>query len=292
MTGFSSDHVDIKLSKDRSISLVIELKTLNTRFFESSIRLPGTLSFMETDLISRLKSKLIRGRTFLTICPVKSGHGFEDIVPSLKAAQSYVDAVESIRKETAVSGSLTVSDLVVLPNVFSSEKATISETAQKSIFAAVDQVADVLMIRRRAEGKDLERDLKKHFDSCQRHVKTIKIIADQLMKDHKEKVAHVQTLAQEDDVQATTQLEDLYMMLNKIDINEEITRFKSHLASAREIIANNQMDKGKRLDFTLQELLRETNTIASKCSNFKISTAAVDIKVDLEKAREQTQNIL
>ncbi len=81
MTGFSSDHVDIKLSKGRSISLAIELKTLNARFFESSIRLPNSLSFLETDCISLLKSKLIRGRTFLTIYPViqvfnQSGNGF------------------------------------------------------------------------------------------------------------------------------------------------------------------------------------------------------------------------
>jgi uncharacterized protein (TIGR00255 family) len=292
MTGFSSDHVDIKLSKDRKISLVIELKSLNARFFESSIRLPNTLSFIETDLISRLKSKLIRGRTFLTIYPVRSGQGFEDVVPSLQAAQSYAKAIESIKKELNITGTLTVSDLVILPNIFASEKATIGEDAKKNIFQAVDAVADILMKRRRTEGKDLEKDLKNHFDSCERHIKTIKTIADKLMKDQKKKVATIQALSQDGDALAATQLEDLYTTLNKIDINEEITRFKSHLSSAREIIANANKDKGKRLDFTLQELLRETNTIASKCLNFKISTAAVDIKVDLEKAREQTQNIL
>lgn len=84
----------------------------------------------------------------------------------------------------------------------------------------------------------------------------------------------------------------VYVVLDKIDIHEEITRFKSHIENLQKLIEDKKIEKGKRLDFTLQELSREINTITAKCSDAGISTRAIDIKVELEKAREQTQNIV
>ena len=112
------------------------------------------------------------------------------------------------------------------------------------------------------------------------------------MTDYKKRVDETLPKAQGGDEQAQAKLEDLYAMLNKIDVSEEITRFHSHLKAVQELLAADKLEKGKRFDFTIQELLRETNTTAAKCSSFAISSKAVDIKVALEKAREQVQNIL
>ena len=108
----------------------------------------------------------------------------------------------------------------------------------------------------------------------------------------KNNIAEKIALVEKGDELAKLQLEDLYGVLNKIDVHEEITRFQSHLKSIDSLFANERREKGKRLDFILQELLRETNTTMAKCSNYDISSMCVDIKVELEKAREQVQNIV
>ena len=102
----------------------------------------------------------------------------------------------------------------------------------------------------------------------------------------------VAELSGTEDAHAELQRRAVYTALDKMDINEEIVRFKTHLKSLRSTLASDAAEKGKRIDFTLQELGREINTIAAKCSDASISTRAINIKVDLEKAREQAQNIV
>ena len=117
-------------------------------------------------------------------------------------------------------------------------------------------------------------------------------LSEKLMTSLKQQVDQHLVLVEKSDELAKLKLQDLYAMVNKADIHEEITRFKSHLASVDTLLKSKEIDKGKRLDFILQELLRETNTVMSKCSDFDISSLGVDIKVELEKAREQVQNIV
>ena len=108
----------------------------------------------------------------------------------------------------------------------------------------------------------------------------------------KKQVEQVRIEVEQGDELAKIRLEELYRMLDKIDVHEEIVRFKSHLSAFEATVQDESVDKGRRLDFTLQELMRETNTITAKCSSSAIGSIAVDIKVELEKAREQTQNIV
>lgn len=292
MTGFSSGHVSVAVTADRSFSFMIELKSLNSRFFEVTARLPGHLNFLETDIISILKQKLIRGRIFFTLTVAEMDAPYETIVPALQTVQSYITALQKIQKSFKIPGDYTIADIAQLPNVFVSQKATLPEKEQKKILAQVELVAESLMHQRMLEGKNLLVDLKERFAICLSNIKKIKNNAEKLMKQHKKTIEGVLESFQKGDEQAKMQLDDLYSTLNKIDINEEITRFNSHLAAAQEELASSSLEKGKRLEFMLQELLRETNTIAAKCSNFEISSAAVDIKVELEKLREQVQNIL
>jgi len=112
------------------------------------------------------------------------------------------------------------------------------------------------------------------------------------MKSLKQEIKVKLTEVEEGDELAKLKLENLYITLNKADVHEEIIRFKSHLTSLETLFGSDAIDIGKRLDFILQELLRETNTTMAKCSSVDISSVGVDIKVDLEKAREQAQNIV
>ena len=112
------------------------------------------------------------------------------------------------------------------------------------------------------------------------------------MKQQKEHVKKILARIQKGDPEAEKQLGEQYELINKIDIHEEIVRFKSHLNSTKKLLTSKQAEKGKRFEFIMQELGRAVNTIAAKCSNFEISSVAVDLKVELEKVREQIQNIV
>ena len=135
-------------------------------------------------------------------------------------------------------------------------------------------------------------ELESIFKACQKNIKKITELSAKLILEQKKLVTKTALAAEAGDEQARIKLEELYASLNRMDVAEEISRFSSHLSSVADLLQIKQIDKGRRFDFILQELLRETNTIASKCANYSMSSCAVDIKVDLEKVREQVQNIV
>jgi uncharacterized protein (TIGR00255 family) len=198
-----------------------------------------------------------------------------------------------LKQKFKLSGDLTISDILKLPDVFVQERGDLTQEEETLIFKAIEDVANRLNRTRQEEGARLEKDFLMRFDLCAKRIKEIEKRFKNLMIEHKTRLDKQLSLVQQGDENAKQQAEDLYAELNKIDIQEEITRFNSHLVSISNVIKDKkQIDKGKRLDFILQELLREINTLMAKCSSFSISSLSVDIKVELEKAREQVQNIV
>ncbi len=293
MTGFSSEIVTVEVPALGRICLAIEIKTINARFFEAVCKLPNVLSMLEVKAINVLQRKLLRGRVYLTVKFGEDNEVFESLEPSLKNVQAYLTAAKSISQKYGVPGELTVRDLFSLPNIFVSSKIEVDEEHEQLVLDLIERAADGVMRTRNEEGITLLKDFKTRFNVCATSITAIEKLFEALMVRLKQAVdAKLIEYQAEPTDQGKIQLDDLYSTLNKSDIHEEITRFKSHLAAAESFLVNNQIEKGKRLDFILQELLRETNTIMAKCTNYDISSIGVDIKVELEKAREQVQNII
>ena len=293
MTGFGSELVTVEVSGMGRVCLAIEIKTINSRFFEAVCKLPNVLSALEVKLINVLQKKLLRGRVYLTVKFGEDNEAFENLEPSLKNVQAYLLAAKTISDAHGIPSELTVRDLFMLPNIFVSSKTALNEEHEQLIISLVDRVAAKVMQTRAEEGTTLRKDFNTRFGVCRTSVVRIKGLFETIMANLKLAVDEklVQCQAEPSD-QLKIQLDDLYSTLNKCDIHEEITRFNSHLTAVEALLAHEQIEKGKRLDFILQELLRETNTIMAKCTNYDISSVGVDIKVELEKAREQVQNII
>jgi uncharacterized protein (TIGR00255 family) len=291
MTGFGSKTIALPLEKDQKVSLSIEIKSINSRFFEAACKLPSFLGHMEVKIVGMLKQKLIRGRIYLTVRLEEEG-ALEKIVPSFRLVEEYLQAANKIRKDFKIQGDLSVTDIIKLPGVFVSEKSQIKPEIEVAIFKHIETVAQTLLKSREVEGKSLQVDLDKSFSICSDKIEKIKALFKTFMQHQKDEIGRISASFQKGDEQAKLKLDELYSTLNKIDIHEEITRFDSHLKSIKKVVKDKEVEKGKRLDFILQELMRESNTILAKCSNFEISSAAVDIKVELEKAREQAQNVV
>lgn len=292
MTGFSSGTITVPTQRGNLV-LVLEMKTINSRYFEATCKLPSALSPLETKIISLLQAKLSRGRLYLTMRFSEESEVHEEISPSLSTIKQYISAIDLLKTTFALAGELTVSDILTLPNAFEQERREFDEAEEKAILEAIEKIVKKLIETRFQEGARLQIDLEKRFATCAQKIEAINVHFEQIMQEHKELIDKQLAIVQAGDELAKHQLDDLYVSLNKMDIHEEITRFNSHLASVRALLIDvKPQDKGKRFDFILQELLREVNTLMAKCSHFTISSLSVDIKVELEKIREQIQNIV
>lgn len=291
MTGFATTTCSIAIGKEK-IQLTMHLKTLNSRFFETSFKLPHALNHLETTLAKQLKKKFFRGRVYLTMhlsTPRLTG----TITPAISTAQEYIKAILKIQNECNIEGSIKIQDILRLPDLFHSASTELNESVTKIISSTVDTLINDVIVLQEREGAVLFDDISERIASMQKEILTIEQLSLKLVEKHKQKVAKaLQDLESDDSRFAELKKSALYSILDKIDTHEEIVRFKDHLIHISDQLKSNTLEKGKRLDFTLQELAREINTISAKCSDSAISKSAINTKVEVEKAREQVQNVL
>ena len=291
MTGFANKQATLTIDNNK-VHTTVSLKSVNTRFFECTCRFPYALHHLETKFIKHLKKELHRGHVFMSINVSDQSALKGTITASIPIAKSYATVAEQIQKETGVSGTFTISDLVDLPHVFSVEDQLLDDQIKEQLTALVDETIKALIGEQEKEGKTLHNDLMQRIALVTKHIDDIEKLHEAFMAHRKKEIlSELQTYTSEDDV-VEARKAALYYLLDKIDIHEEIVRFKSHLASLKQLLDAPSIEKGKRLDFTLQELGREINTVAAKCSDATMGARAIDIKVELEKAREQAQNIV
>jgi len=291
MTGFASKTQPLQMHETK-VDVTINIKSVNARFFETNCKMPHALFNFETDIIKRLKKQLHRGHVFFSI-NISDQSAFKGAISySLPLAESYNQAVEKIQKATGVSGSFTISDLVDLPYLFSVEEQTIPDSIKQELFQLIDQTAQALIAEQEKEGATLEHDLLERAEVVAQKAHKIETLHEAFMARRKKEILdEIHSYNDKDDI-IESRKAGLYYILDKIDITEEIVRLKSHLVNLKDLIQSNAIEKGKRLDFTLQELGREINTIAAKCSDAHMGSFAIDMKVEIEKMREQAQNVV
>lgn len=292
MTGFAAKNVTLT-SHDIKTSVSISIKSLNSRFFEATCKLPYQLSNLEIDLLKVIKNKLLRGHIYLTIYMNNPDLFKGSVEPAFNTIDGYLKAIKAIKDRYPIQGDLTIENLFAVPNIFSSTEATIDEQSKQIILDATQELVIALMATQTKEGTALSHDIEQRLFTMSRCIDAIEKASAHLIELQKEKVAKtIQEISADSSSLIDIQKHAAYTLLEKMDINEEIVRFKSHLTSLSAQLISGESEKGKRLDFTLQELAREINTIAAKCSDATIGSLAIDIKVELEKAREQVQNIV
>lgn len=293
MTGFASKTFIITTPSGERSSISINLKSLNSRFFESSIRLPHALSHLETTLIKQFKETLRRGHIYFN-AHLSNPNIFEgSITPVMTLIDGYMDAMKSIKTKYALTDDIKLDNILRLPNIFSKEEQQLDADSTNLILTTVTEVINKVIADRAAEGDTLAIDLDSRINAIKKEMVTITERAHIFVEECKKKVhATLQDIGADDNLLANAQKSGVYSMLDKIDIHEEIIRLNSHLNNVVKILSSQDTEKGKRLDFTLQELGREINTITAKCSDSTISAHAINVKVEIEKMREQIQNIV
>ncbi len=292
MTGFGTSTLSIPI-KNNVLYLTLSLKTLNSRFFESTCKLPYSLNELETVVLKLFKAKLLRGTIFFSIHAHNPSLLKGCVTPSLAMIKQYLQAIQSIKDETNIQGSITLHELINLPHIFEIPEEMLPKESVEIILQEVNRLIQTVNESRAQEGRSLLSDLEQRVRVMQELISQIEPRSLVVLQEKKTAIATMlASLPYQETENKEQHMLTLYGQLDKLDIHEEIFRFKTHLAHFDTVLHTSELEKGKKLDFILQEMFREINTMNAKCNDSHINQQAISIKVELEKAREQVQNIV
>ncbi len=286
MTGYGKALIQ---TNDKSVE--VEIKSLNNRYLELSLRLPKFLYNKEFEIREKIKNRIKRGKIYLNITIKKNGIENEDYMVNTDAVKSTLKMLKEIRKTAGLKDRIKFSDLIEFHNFFliSPEEAITEE--MELIEEALDQAIDEMEKMRKAEGLELEKDIRKRINLIENSLNQIEKIKEKNLKEYfekfKERAKQLVSNFVDDQHRLMT---ELALLSERFDVTEECVRLRSHIKLFLETIENSE-DPGRKLNFILQEMNREANTINSKTLSAEISHAGILIKEEIEKIREQIQNI-
>ena len=270
----------------------VEVRSVNNRYLDCTVKLPRTLSFGEDAVKQAVKTTISRGKVDVFVSLRAEGAG--DVTVSLNApmVEGYLAAVKQMCDTYGLPNDVTAATLATLPDVFCLDKPQVDEEQmQKDLMAVVEKALAAFDAMRCTEGQALEKDLRSRGETILSLVAKVEAGSPQTVADYRvrleEKIREVLESTSIDEARILT---EAAIFADKIAVDEETVRLRSHLSQMDSMLSSGGA-VGRKLDFLLQEVNREANTIGSKCSDVRLARVVVDIKAELEKIREQTQNI-
>lgn len=287
MTGYGryEDHID-------NVQLTVEIKSVNHRYCEIDVHLPRNLTLFEEQVKKVVRENIYRGRVDVYI-HIDAGQWKKRTVQiDWGLAEAYFEAADRVKKHFGLEGKLSIQDFLAIPECF-----VIQEEADPSVFEerlgqAVRRAMQDLTRMRASEGVALAHDLRKRVGVLQAALAEMNALASQVHNEYQRRLETRvrELLDQRAEVDESRLLQEVALLAEKSNIDEELTRLESHLRQFENLVAEDG-PVGRKLDFLLQEMHREINTIGSKAQVVAISQHVIDVKGELEKIREQVQNI-
>ena len=270
----------------------VELRSVNNRYLDCSVKLPRSLSFAEEAVKQAVKATISRGKVDVFIS-VRS-EGGEEVKVSLNTAvlEGYLTAMRQMVTDYGVADDINVSAVSRLPEVFAMERPEVDEDQLKAdLMAVVAKAIEGYDAMRRTEGAALENDLRSRGQTILELVAQVEQGNAQTVVDYRTRLENkLQEVLANTSIDESRILTEAAIFADKVAVDEETVRLRSHLQQMNTMLSGGGA-VGRKLDFLLQEMNRETNTIGSKCSDVRLARIVVDMKAELEKIREQTQNI-
>ncbi len=270
----------------------VEIRSVNNRYLDCSVRLPRMLSFGEEAVKQAVKASVSRGKVDVYIS-VRSEGGEEAQISLNKAVlEGYLAAMRQMVDEYGVKDDIQVSTVSRLPEVFLVEKPQVDEEhLLKDLMQVVNGALEGYDAMRCAEGKAMEDDLRSRGQTILSMVSQVETGNAQTVSDYRARLeAKIKEVLDNTAIDESRILTEAAIFADKVAVDEETVRLRSHLRQMDAMLSAGGA-VGRKLDFLLQEMNRETNTIGSKCTDVALARIVVDIKAELEKIREQTQNI-
>jgi uncharacterized protein (TIGR00255 family) len=286
MTGFGTAEGAVGANR-----VTVELRSVNHRFFNPSIKLPSSLSPWETEVREALRKSVSRGHVTLT-ARVDRGAAAESAVIDEERFSAYVHRLRDLQHKFRLDGPIDLSTVLRMPDVVATAPDEV-EGGSAELIAIVERAAASLTESREAEGRRLAEILDGRIELIERAVERIAERAPQRMIEHRDRLkATVADLAGNVQLDEQRLAQEIAIIADRLDVGEEIDRFRTHLSAFREAIVKGGTEGvGRRLGFLLQELLREANTTGSKSNDAAMTREVLAIKEELERIREQVENL-
>jgi uncharacterized protein (TIGR00255 family) len=283
MTGFSNAETEATNGKCSG-----EARSLNSRYLEVSLRLPKSASAHEQRLRELAKKQVKRGRLDVTIKWERTEES--PVLPTLneEAIKWYINVARHLKETYGLQGDLTLENILNVKDIIVYEENSLPEDA---LYACFDTLLTKLNEEREREGGLIRQDILARLEKLQAALSEIEARWPSVVEKHEETLREkVQKVIQTSSIDESRILQEIAIYMEKVDIAEEISRLKGHLTHFRQTLAASD-EMGRKLDFIIQEMVRESNTIGSKSNDLYINERVIQIKVEIEKMREQVQNV-
>lgn len=288
MTGFGRCEIS---EGDRKFT--VEMKGVNHRYLDMSIRMPKKLNFFETAIRSLLKQSVQRGKVDIFITYEDLSESQVSLKYNETLAGEYLKYFQQMQETFGLENDVRVSHLSRCPEVLTMEEQAVDEEElwnelKKALSGAISQFVET----RSTEGENLKKDLLEKLDDMLMLTEQIEKRSPQIIAEYREKLeTKVKELLEDTQIEESRIAAEVVMFADKICTDEEIVRLRSHIVHMKETLKSDENGIGRKLDFIAQEMNREANTILSKANDLETSNVGIDLKTEIEKVREQIQNI-
>ena len=287
MTGFGR-----AIYENSNRNYIIDLKTVNNKYSDINVKLPRRISFLEEKIRKAIANKITRGKVEATITFFDYSSKSKKIVLNKEIAKEYIKQLREIADENELSENINVVEIAKLPDILNSIDVENDEEIAEETLQCLNMALDNLIEMRAKEGENIKKDLAKRLEKVANLVNNIEKESTGLVEEYVLKLEkRVKEILNTNIIDENRVAQEAVIYADKMSIEEELTRLKSHIEQFNELVNNTQNPIGKKLDFIIQEMNRETNTIGSKSGSNGITNLVIDLKVELEDIREQIQNI-
>ena len=286
MTGYGKSSLSIN-----SREYQVEIKTVNHKYIDVNIKMPRIISYLEEDVRKLVVSRIKRGKVDIQISFENYSKDGNDVKINTELAQIYIQSLRELAEAENLSSNIEVTEITKLPDVLTIKSNLDENETKEELLQVVNEAIDKLIQMRKVEGEKISKDILDKIARIEQKNEEIFSLSTGLIEEYVVKLeARVKELLKTEELDKSRLMQEVVIYADKCSVEEEVTRLRSHIYQLRYLI-NSEEPIGKKMDFLIQEMNRETNTIGSKANNLEITNTVVDIKTILEDIREQIQNI-
>ena len=287
MTGYGKSELEVDLRRYQ-----VEIKSVNHRYLDISVKMPKQISYLEEEIKRKISEKIKRGKLDVFITFENNSIKGKEIKINTEIAREYIKELRKLASEENLLDNIEVTEITKYPDVLSIQNLEDDDTIKNELLKTVEEATSNLVKMRETEGNRISKDLLNRISKIQQKVIKISSLSTGLIEEYVVKLeGRIKDLIKDKEIDESILAQEVVIYADKCSIEEEVTRLNSHIFQFEKQIKDSQDAIGKKLDFMIQEMNRETNTIGSKANNLEITNGVIDIKTELENIREQVQNI-
>ena len=286
MTGYGRGNIT---KNDREYQ--IEIKSVNHRYLDISVKMPRQLSYLEDTIKKEISYKVKRGKIDIFITFNNNSLEGRTIKINTELAHAYIEELKILAEKEKILSGIQVTEISKYPDVLNIQNEQDDDKIKEEVIEVLNDAIENFISMRQTEGSKISEDLLKRLDYIEIKVNEISKLSTGLIEEYVVKLeARIKEIIKDQEIDKQRLAQEVVIYADKCSVEEEITRLNSHILQFKNLL-NSDEAVGKKLDFIVQEMNRETNTIGSKANNLDITNRVIDLKTEIENIREQIQNI-